>query len=69
MTLSKTENGDKLAESMLDEFENYKAHLQRVSEMKREFKAIKIEAEENGDLAVIHVDWAEQHKLIEMREV
>ena len=37
--------------------------------MKQEFKAIKIEAEENGDLAVIPVYWAEQHKLIEMREV
>ena len=37
--------------------------------MKREVKAMKIEAEENGDLAVIHVDWAEQHKLIEMSEV
>ena len=41
MRLSKTENADKLAESMLDEFENYKAHLQRVSEMKREVKAMK----------------------------
>ena len=69
MKISKTEEINKLAESMLEEYENYKSHLQRVSEMKREIKAMKVEAEENGDLAVIHIDWAEQHKLIEIREV
>ena len=69
MRISKTETVNKLAASMLEEFETYKSHLERVSEMKREVKAMKVEAEENGDLAVLHIDWAEQHKLIEMREV
>ena len=69
MRISKTETVNKLAASMLEEFETYKSHLERVSEMKREVKAMKVETEENGDLAVLHIDWAEQHKLIEMREV
>ena len=69
MRKSKTESAEQLAESMLEEYENYKLHLERDYTMKREIKAMKIEAEENEDIAVIHMDWVEQHKLSEVKEV
>ena len=64
-----TEPANLLAESMLLEYEEYKEHLKRNSTIKCEIKAMILEALENGDIAVLHIDWAEQHKLSEIKEV
>ena len=69
MRKSNTERADTLAQSLLEEFDEYKAHLERVSEMYMEQKAMKVESEQNDDMAVVHMDWAEQHKLSEIKEV
>ena len=69
MRQSKTEPLDKLSESMLIEYEDYKKHLERNSTMKREIKAIIVETEEDDNLALLHLDWAEQHQLSEVKEV
>ena len=69
MRQSKTETADNLAESLLVEYEEYKKHLERNSTIKREIKALVIETEENENLAVLHIDWAEQHQLSEVKEV
>ena len=41
MRKSKTERADTLAKSLLEEFDEYKAHLERDSEMKMEQNAMK----------------------------
>ena len=69
MRQSKTENADKLADSMLTEYEDYKKHLERNSTMKRELKSVVVETEEDDTLALLHNDWAEQHQLSEVKEV
>ena len=69
MRQSKTESLHKLAESMLIEYDELKKHLQRNSTLKREIKALVTESEEDDSLAVVHVDWAEQHQLSEVKEV
>ena len=37
--------------------------------MKQGIKAVVVETEEDDTLAVVHVDWAEQHQLSEEKEV
>ena len=37
--------------------------------MKREIKALVVETEEDNTLAVVHIDWAEQNQLSEVKEV
>ena len=37
--------------------------------MKREIKALVVETEEDDTLAFVHIDWAEQHQLSEVKEV
>ena len=69
MRQSKTEKAHVLAESMLIEYEDYKKHLERNSTMKHEVKAMVLQALENGQIAVVYCDWAEQHKLSELKEV
>ena len=54
---------------MLIEYDELKKHLQRNSTLKREIKALVTESEEDDSLAVVHVDWAEQHQLSEVKEV
>ena len=69
MRQSKLEPLDKLAESMLIEYQEYKQHLERNSTMRREIKSVVVETESDENLGVIHCDWAEQHQLSEVGEV
>jgi IS1 family transposase len=54
-----------LGKIVLEDYEDYKNHLERDHVIKKELKKERIEAEEEEDKAVIHMDWAEQHTLIE----
>ena len=58
-----------LGKQILEECEKYKNHLERDNVMKNEIKKVRLEAMEEDDLAVLHVDWAEQHKLTEVKEI
>ena len=69
MRISKHLPAGELSEIILDDFENYKNHLDRAYVMKQEEKKAKVEAETAEDLAVLHIDWAEQHRLIEIQEI
>ena len=37
--------------------------------MKAEIKKVRMEANEEIDIAVLHIDWSEQHKLTEIKEI
>ena len=37
--------------------------------IKNELRQVRLEAMEEDDLAILHVDWAEQHKLTEVKEI
>ena len=69
MRLAKHLTAIELGKDILEEFENYKNHLERDFVMKQELKYVRLEALENADVAVLHVDWAEQHKLTEVKEI
>ena len=69
MRQSKKESLDKLAESMISKNDDHKKHLERNWALKREIKALVVETEEDDTLAVVHIDWAEQHQLSEVKEV
>ena len=58
-----------LGKIVLKDFEEYKEHLERDFIMKKELKKIRMEAMEDDEIGVLHVDWAEQHKITEIKEV
>ena len=58
-----------LGKIVLRDFQDYKDHLERDYVMKQEIKKVRLEALEDEEVAVLHVDWAEQHKITEIREV
>lgn len=61
-------NAKDLGEIVLEDYEDYKQHLERDSVIKKQLKKKRIEAEEDDEKVVIHMDWAEQHTLIENKE-
>jgi hypothetical protein len=69
MRVAKHLKAIELGKKTLEEFEVYKEHLERDYIMKSEIKKVRIEASEDDDLAVLHIDWAEQHKLTEVKEI
>ncbi len=69
MRVAKHLKAIELGKETLEEFEVYKEHLERDYIMKAEIKKVRIEASEDDDLAVLHIDWAEQHKLTEVKEI
>ena len=69
MRLSKHLTAAELGKSVLEEFENYKNHLDRDFVMKHELKKVRSDATEDDAIAVIHIDWAEQHKITEVKEI
>ena len=60
---------EELRKETLEGYEAYKNHLKRNSVIKNELRQVRLEAMEEDDLAVLHVDWAEQHKLTEVKEI
>ena len=58
-----------LGKVVLQDFEKFKEHLERDWIMKRELKKVRLEALEDAEVAVLHCDWAEQHKVTEIAEV
>ena len=58
-----------LGKVVLKEFEDYKEHLERDFVMKKELKKVRLEVNEDPELCVLHIDWAEQHKVTEIKEV
>ena len=69
MRLSKHLPAAELGKIILEEYEKYKNHLDRDFVMKQELKKVRNEAQEDEDLAVLHIDWAEQHKITEVKEI
>ena len=57
-----------LGKIVLDDYEDYKQHLERDHVIKKEMKKKRVETKEDDKKAVIHMDWAEQHTLIESKE-
>lgn len=60
---------EELGKETLEGYEAYKNHLERNFVIKNELRQVRLEAMEEDDLAVLHVDWAEQHKLTEIKEI
>ena len=69
MRQAKHMKAEELGKAVLKEFEQYKQHLERDYIMKTEIKKVRMEANEESDIAVLHIDWAEQHKLTEIKEI
>ena len=69
MRLSKHLPAAELGKIILEEFEKYKNHLDRDFVMKQELKKVRCDAQEEEDVAVLHIDWAEQHKITEVKEI
>ena len=69
MRISKHLPAAELSEIVLEDFEQYQSHLYRDYVMKQEEKKVKVETETEEDLALLHIDWAEQHKLTEIKEI
>jgi hypothetical protein len=69
MRQAKHMKAEELGKAVLKEFEQYKQHLERDHIMKAEIKKVRMEANEESDIAVLHIDWAEQHKLTEIKEI
>ena len=69
MRLSKHLTAAELGKIILEDYETFKNHLDRDHVMKQELKKVRIAAQEENDVAVLHVDWAEQHKLTEVKEI
>ena len=69
MRQAKHMKAEELGKAVLKEFEQYKQHLERDYIMKAEIKKVRMEANEESDIAVLHIDWAEQHKLTEIKEI
>ena len=69
MRLSKNLSAAELGARVQTEFEDYKNHLERDYVMKTELKKVRQEVKEDDEMAVLHNDWAEQHKLTEVKEV
>ena len=69
MRLSKHLSAAELGKIILEEFEKYKNHLDRDFVMKQELKKVRCDAQEEEDVAVLHIDWAEQHKITEVKEI
>ena len=58
-----------LGKIVLKDYEDYKEHLERDYVLKNEIKKVRLEAMNEDDLAVLHIDWGEQHQVTEIREV
>ena len=69
MRLARHLKAKELGKQVLEEFEVYKEHLERDFVIKRELKKVRIEASLEDDIAVLHIDWAEQHKITEVKEI
>ena len=69
MRLSKHLSAAELGKEILEEYEAYKSHMDRHFIITKERKNSRMEAMDEADLAVLHVDWAEQHKLTEIKEI
>ena len=69
MRLPKHLSAADLGKIALKDFEEYKEHLERDFVMKMELKKVRMEVMEDDEMEVMHVDWAEQHKLTEIKEV
>ena len=69
MRLARHLKAKQLGKQVLEEFEVYKEHLERDFVIKRELKKVRIEASLEDDIAVLHIDWAEQHKITEVKEI
>ena len=69
MRLAKHLRGKELGKEVLEEFETYKEQLERDYVIKAELKKVRLEAMDKDDLAVLHIDWAEQHKITEVKEI
>ena len=69
MRLSKHLTAAELGKLILEEYEKFKNHLDRDYVMKQELKKVRLDAQEEDDVAVLHIDWAEQHKLTEVKEI
>ena len=69
MRLSKHLPAAELGKIVLEEFDNYKNHLDRDFVMKKELKKVRLDAMEDNEIAVLHIDWAEQHKITEVKEI
>ena len=67
MRISKHLPAAKLSEIVLEDFEQYQSHFYSEFVMKQEEKKVKVEAETEKYLALLHIDWAEQHKLTEIK--
>ena len=69
MRLSKNLSAAELAKQIMSDYDEYKNHLERDFVMKAELKKVRQECKESDDLACLHVDWAEQHKITEIKEI
>ena len=69
MRLSKHLTAAELGKLILEEYEKFKNHLDHDYVMKQELKKVRLDAQEEEDVAVLHIDWAEQHKLTEVKEI
>ena len=69
MRLSKNLSAGELAKQIETDYETYKNHLERDFVMKTELRKVRQECMDSEDLACLHVDWAEQHKITEIREI
>ena len=69
MRLARHLKAKELGKEVLEEFEVYKEHLEQDYVIKTELKKVRLEAMEQDDLAVLHIDWAEQPKLTEVKEI
>ena len=54
---------------MLASHAKIKRHLERDYVIKAELKKVRLEAKECNEIAVLHIDWAEQHKITEVKEI
>lgn len=70
MRQAKHKKAKELGIAVLEEFEEYKKkHLERDYIMQAEIKNVRMEANEESYIAVLHIDWAERHKLTEIKEI
>ena len=69
MRISKHLAAEELGKVILEEYEEYKNHLDHDFIIRTELNKMIIEASKDTELAVLHIDWAEQHKITEIKEV
>ena len=68
MRVPKHVTAAELSKIVMTDFEAFKEHLERDYVMKKEVKKARMEVLDEDDLAVLHTDWAEQHKITEIKE-